>query len=275
METDSFTSSILSNVESQRDSFNWNAYINNYPDLRKLTTPTDAWNHYNRFGKNEGRTDCYTYKSHPYYTHQPFFKEVLKNTTGNILECGCGQSTLFIKECIEGTDRKLVTLESDAEWLKKYTHLKSDLHELYQIDATNDDTDENAKKWVDFIDSKLKNTTFEVVFIDSSPWLSRKHVFEYFKNKSKIILIHDFDYFPNKNLIGTVTYKEYLRRKNSTLIYEKIQIDMEPNFKLYYPPFEFFVGETGPPTLVFSKVLSKEEFDTFISIIDKNIPGYY
>ena len=27
-----------------------------------------------------------TYKTHPYYTHQPFFIEILKNTTGNILE---------------------------------------------------------------------------------------------------------------------------------------------------------------------------------------------
>ena len=269
-------SSMKSNVESQRDSFNWNAYINNYPDLRKLTTHKDAWNHYIQFGKNEGRTDQYNHKSHPYYTHQPFLKEVLKNTTGNILECGCGDgSTIFIKDCIKDTNRKLVTLESDSDWLQKYIHLESDLHNLYPIDATNDDTDENAKKWVDFIDSELKDTIFEVVFIDCSPWLSRKHIFEYFKNKSKIIVIHDFDYFPNKNIIGNVTHKEYLRRKDSNLIYEKIQIDMEPNFKLYYPPFEFFVGETGPPTLVFSKVLSKEDFDTLTAIIDKNTPNYY
>ena len=50
---------------------------------------------------------------------------------------------------------------------------------------------------------------------------------------------------------------------------------MEPTFKLYYPPFEFFVGETGPPTLVFSKILSKSDFDNLIEIIDKNTPGYY
>ena len=253
-----------SNVESLCDSFNLKQYTSNYQDLKNLNQK-DALKHYNRFGKNEGRTDKYTYKSHPYYTHQPFLKEILKNTSGDILECGCGDgSTLFIKECIKGTDRKLVTLESDTDWLNKYTYLHSELHQLYPIDATNDDTDENAKRWVDFIDSKLKNTTFEVVFIDCSPWLSRKHIF-----------IHDFDYFPNKNLIGTTVLKENLRRKDSNLIYEKIQIDMEPNFKLYYPPFEFFVGETGPPTLVFSKVLSKIDFDNLIEIIDKNIPKYY
>jgi hypothetical protein len=43
-----------------------------------------------------------TYKDNAYYTHQPIFIEILKKTTGNILECGCGDgSTLMIKEEIK------------------------------------------------------------------------------------------------------------------------------------------------------------------------------
>jgi len=48
---------------------------------------------------------------------------------------------------------------------------------------------------------------------------------------------------------------------------------MDPYFKLYYPPVEFFVGETGPPTLVFCS--NKDKFDNIINIIDSNIKKYY
>lgn len=33
-----------------------------------------------------------TYKTHPYYTNQPFFNEIIKLTNGHILECGCGDA---------------------------------------------------------------------------------------------------------------------------------------------------------------------------------------
>jgi len=263
----------------QKDDFNWNSYVNNYPDLRnKIKTPESAWKHYITYGKNEGRTDITSYKSHPYYTHQPFLSEILKNTTGNILECGCGHgSTIFIKNLISTNlqiSRKLVTLESDKEWLNKFIYLNDDLHELYNIDATNDDNYENAKIWTNFIDSNLKDYDFEVIFIDCSPWLSRKEIFEYFKNTSAIIVIHDFDYFPNNNLIGKTISKEYFKRNDSSIQYEKIQMgEMDPYFKLYYPPVEFFVGETGPPTLVFCS--NKDKFDNIINIIDSNIKKYY
>ena len=41
------------------NSFNWYNYLFNYPDLQEagITTQRQAWFHYNRFGKSEGRTD--------------------------------------------------------------------------------------------------------------------------------------------------------------------------------------------------------------------------
>ena len=69
-----------------------------------------------------------------FYTHQPYFKEILKNTTGNILECGCGEgSTMMIREHIRGTGRILVSLESNLEWLSKYTHLADANHVLQHV----------------------------------------------------------------------------------------------------------------------------------------------
>lgn len=217
-----------------------------------------------------------TYKTHPYYTHQPFFIEIIKFTNGNILECGCGVgSTKMIKEQIKNTNRKLVSLESNLVWLNKYMHLSDDSHELYHIDADNDDNIETGNKWVEFIKQNNLNN-FEIVFLDSSPWLSRKCCFDYYLNKAKIIIIHDFDYFPNNNIIGSVINKEtkYYNGKYQ----EKINCNLDgivKNYKLFYPPDEYFPGSTGPPTLVCSNIMDDYDFQTLIKTIELNINSYY
>jgi hypothetical protein len=217
-----------------------------------------------------------SYKTHPYYTHQPFFFEVLKNTTGNILECGCGDgSTIMIREQIKNTDRKLISVESNLEWLNKYKHLEDSYHKLYHIDAGNDDNLETGNKWVEFIE-KNKLNEFEVVFLDSSPWLSRKCCFDYFLNKAKIIIIHDFDYFPLNNIIGNLinTEKKY---HNGKYIEKHIcNLDgVVKNYKLFHPPYDFFPCTTGPPTLVCSNIMDDNEFNRLINNIELNIDSYY
>lgn len=217
-----------------------------------------------------------TYKTHQYYTHQPFFIEIIKLTSGNILECGCGDgSTKMIKEQIKNTNRKLVSLESNLGWLNKYKHLADSFHDLYNVEATNDNNIETGNKWVEFIKQNNLND-FEIVFLDSSPWLSRKCCFDYYLNKSKIIIIHDFDYFPNNNIIGSVINKEikYYNGKRQ----EKINCNLDgivKNYKLFYPPDEYFPGLTGPPTLVCSNIMDDLDFKTLIETIELNISSYY
>lgn len=222
-----------------------------------------------------------TYKNHPYYTHQPFFIEVLKNTSGDILECGCGDgSTIMIRDNIEGTNRKLVSLENDLEWMNKYTYLEDNSHSFQYIEADNIDCVETGAKWVEFI---IKNNlnAFEVVFIDCNPWLARKAVFEHFKDKAKIIIIHDFDYFPNNNLIGkTLSTETYIQPITNDTHFEckKIECDLTgiiSNFKLFYPPYKYFAGATGPPTLICSDLMSKVEFDGLVESIESNLHLYY
>jgi len=217
-----------------------------------------------------------TYKTHPYYTHQPFFIEILKNTTGNILECGCGDgSTVMIKEHIKNTNRKLISLESSLEWLNKFTHLADSSHELHHIQAGNDDNIETGNIWVEFI-KQNKFNDLEIVFIDSSPWLSRKCIFDYYLNLSKIIIIHDFDYFPINNIIGRVINKE--TNHYNGVYQEKITCDLDgivKNYKLFYPPYEYFAGSTGPPTLVCSNIMDSDEFNDLIKAIELNINAYY
>jgi hypothetical protein len=214
-----------------------------------------------------------TYLNHAYYTHQPYLKEIIVNTSGNILECGCGDgSTLFIRDCIKNTNRTLVSLESDIKWLSKFVYLQNDNHKLFYVDANNVDCNDTGKRWYDYISENLKDYNFEVVFIDSSPWLSRKYSYEYFKNKAKIIIIHDFDYFPVNNIIGKVTKTNWYNNKR---IDEVDLSDEIKNYKLYYPPLEYFVGATGPPTLICSNILSTDEFNKIINIVDNNVDKYY
>jgi hypothetical protein len=217
-------------------------------------------------------TTMSTYKDHSYYTHQPFFIEVLKHTSGNILECGCGDgSTLMIKKQIKDTSRQLVSLESNLEWLNKYMHLADSNHKLYHVEASSDDTDFVGNQWIEFIKKNNLND-FEVVFLDSCPWLSRKHCFDYFKDKAKIIIIHDFDYFPLYNIIGKVTTDERIDGKRI------ISCDLTgvvKNYKLFHPPLEYFAGETGPPTLICSDSMDTEEFNNLIATIETNKSNYY
>lgn len=216
------------------------------------------------------------YKNHAYYTHQPYLIEILKNTKGNILECGCGDgSTTLIKEQIKDSGRTLISLESNLEWLNKYIHLNDDFHKLYHIDADNNDVMETGLKWSNFIE-KNKLNDFEIVFIDSSPWLSRKCCFDYFLDKARIIIIHDFDYFPTNNIIGNVinTKESFYNNKKQIEIECNLDNDVK-NYKLYYPPKEYFIGETGPPTLICSNIMNKNDFQELINIIDNNLKLYY
>lgn len=56
-----FTNNLISNglVMKTKDNFNWEIYIQKYPDLCKagINTADKAWNHYQRFGINENRND--------------------------------------------------------------------------------------------------------------------------------------------------------------------------------------------------------------------------
>lgn len=216
------------------------------------------------------------YKTHPYYTHQPYLTEVCKFVNGNILECGCGEgSTILLKQLIQNTNRKLVSLESNLDWLNKYTHLADSSHTFYHIDANNDDTMETGNKWVKhIIDNQLND--FDIVFIDSSPWLSRKCCFDYFLNKAKVIVVHDFDYFPLHNIIGNVTYTENKVYNGKRIVKHNCNLEgVVKNYRLFHPPEDFFAGDTGPPTLVCSNTMDDDEFQSLIQSIENSLPSYY
>jgi hypothetical protein len=92
----------------------------------------------------------------PFSTHQPVLEHTVKNTTGAVLEIGCGySSTEFLHNLCEG--RTLVTLETDTEWYKLFEHLKSPNHIIL-----------NASSY-DAFDSLVRYSDWSVVFIDHAP----------------------------------------------------------------------------------------------------------
>jgi hypothetical protein len=211
------------------------------------------------------------YKVNGYATHQPLLSEVIKNTTGNILECGCGEgSTRYIQELIKNSSRKLYSLESDFEYYNKYNH-----ENCHYINAGNYDTIETGNKWVQYIQNCFSDLEFDVVFIDQSPWLSRKCVLDYFINKAKYIIIHDADYFPVNNIFGKVNSKEKINEK---IIYNCSFDDVSRNYFYYTPPLQYFFGNTGPPTLLLrgrNNLIEDSEWEKYTSTLAKKIESYY
>ena len=212
------------------------------------------------------------YINNPYATHQPTLLEILKITSGNIIELGCGDgSTKLIRDYIDNQNinRKLYSLESNKSWLDKYENLGNENHKLYYVDASNVDNDSTGEKWVNFIEnSDIKDVEFEVCFIDQSPWTARTHTLNYFKNKCKFIIVHDVDYFPANKKWGTIIDSE---RQGNKVKYNMNFSDIILNHRVFYPPFSKFAGPTGPPTLLCSNLLNKEEFNN----ININIDKYY
>lgn len=211
-----------------------------------------------------------SYKTNPYATHQPFLIELLKNTTGNVLELGMGDgSTHVIKQFMNAT-QKLYSIESDKDWFNRFT--ANNNHHMYYVDASNEDNDTTGQKWIDFIESNIKDVEFDIVFIDCSPWTARTWALKYFINKAKYVIVHDVDYYPLNNIFGKIT-NVYTNANNTK--YELDFSDVAINYHVFYPPYEYFVSSGGIPTLICSNVVNTTDFNIMMQKIKNNVNLYY
>ncbi len=68
-------------------------------------------------------------------THQPVLVACMGLTQGAVLELGCGNgSTLLLHSMCGVSGRKLVSLESNKEWMNKFITLRRDWHSIRLID---------------------------------------------------------------------------------------------------------------------------------------------
>lgn len=200
-----------------------------------------------------------SFSGNPYGTHQPMLYAVANNTTGAVIEFGCGfGSTDLLHEVCKQTGRVLVTLEDDLDWLNQfrekykndgYKEDNSGWHKMYFVPGKKENPDlESPAHWVKFFESLeiLRTMSFDVCFIDQSPWLARYETIKLMKDRARYVVLHDCDYFPAHGIFGSVI-KHIDRMKSIPGIFDFS--DVFQHSKVYFPPLPW-AGDTGPPTLV-------------------------
>ena len=182
------------------------------------------------------------YRKNDWSTHQPVLYEYVKNTKGNILELGCGYgSTPLIRTLIDGTNRKLVSVDSNIEWLNK---MKESIPESENHQYLLHSNFKNDYDWSSFLnENPIFKEQYDLVFIDQAPWAGREKSLYFFKDKVDYIIIHDADYFATNKKFGKIIPNKPFEEKFDFT-------DVLPNSQLLFPPKPWPYPPTGPPTLV-------------------------
>ncbi|MFA5036109.1 MAG: hypothetical protein WC479_02940 [Candidatus Izemoplasmatales bacterium] len=140
-----------------------------------------------------------------YSSHLPVLMEVMKRTTGDVLELGPGVfSTPVLHWLCEKHKRNLLTIESNRNWhhfCRKY--YRTDYHKHLWVE-----------NW-DQADSAIKKE-WDVVLVDHSP--SERRITEISKlaNLAKYIVIHDADAMKDREYHYPEIYPLFKYRFNFT-----------------------------------------------------------
>ncbi|MHA1309193.1 MAG: hypothetical protein ACTSQN_18140, partial [Candidatus Heimdallarchaeota archaeon] len=132
-------------------------------------------------------------------THQAVLFSILKKVNKSVLELGAGEfSTVQIHDALKDRNVKVLTIESDKEWLNKYEHLKTDLHTLQYIQDIEKFYAKDNEQWeLVFIDNNYTK--------DSDLWWGRKSAISKYKDVADYIVLHDCDAILDKdNTFGEV-----------------------------------------------------------------------
>lgn len=128
------------------------------------------------------------YESHRFVLEHVL--KILKNKS--VLELGSGDySTKLIHDVLGCENSKIITLDTDLSWLEKYTHLKTDCHDLiyWDIDKLNDFYNNDKNEW-------------GLVFVDTETWDSRVSAIMKYRETADYLILHDCDYYANSGTIG-------------------------------------------------------------------------
>lgn len=135
-------------------------------------------------------------------SHVPILATILNHTTGNILELGSGYYSTPIIHQYASKDRKILTIDSDCNWINKFkTLFNSSYHEFYCNNTFKHNLTINELLYhtsphlIDsaYEDKYYSNSNFDVVFVDHSPGYRRHKDIIQMRKNSKIIIVHDTD----------------------------------------------------------------------------------
>lgn len=128
-------------------------------------------------------------------THQQALVHAVMRTNGSVLEMGCGNySTPILHEICTLQKRRLISVDNNKEWSDIFISFANEYHEIRFIES-----------W-DALDGE-----YDVVFIDHAPAERRKVDIERFKDKCKIMVIHDYlqdHIYHHHDIINTFKYKK-------------------------------------------------------------------
>jgi len=133
----------------------------------------------------------------PEATHQPVLFEAIYHTSGPILELGAGESSTRQLHAL--TDRYIMTIDDNQEWITRYDDLISYRHKLLYLPQK-----DSAKYY------KLMRHDWGVILIDSTNWDMRLAAIEIFKDGSDLIVLHDANYARAINIDFDVYFKYWV-----------------------------------------------------------------
>jgi len=129
----------------------------------------------------------------PWGTHLPVLASVVARTKGPVVELGAGNySTPLLHLLCKG--RRLLTAESNAEWMAKFEKLASPDHEFLRV-----------KSWDDC--PGVFDVPWSVAFVDHAPGSRRDKDLTRLATKATHIVLHDAQRHDYAEAIATFKHK--------------------------------------------------------------------
>ena len=117
--------------------------------------------------------------------HRPLLFLALEETEkGNVIEMGCGDgSTQVLHDYCKAAKRKLISMDSNKEYIDKYEELKNAKHKFLLVE-----------NWEEAVDENIKGAT--VVLIDHAPGEDRGFRLKQLEGFKGIVVCHDSEPSP-------------------------------------------------------------------------------
>ena len=173
-----------------------------------------------------------------YGTHFPVLATIAANTSGPILEMGCGDySTPMLHALCAPTKRMLVSTDADKRWLELFVDMQRDWHTFTYVPAYEPHSERNnlgfsvgQHVW----DTIGSDTHWSMVFIDHTPGLRRVDDIARLRSHTDIFVIHDAQdkWFGYDEAVKTFKYIYEYRRYHVTTLVVSDTIDVAKFFEL-------------------------------------------
>ena len=118
----------------------------------------------------------------PYSTHQPSLMLAVANTVGPILELGAGHYSTPLLHALSSGRRRLITADSDSDWLHKFDHLVTPWHTFVIVETDH---------WQSACWRIAEYGTFSVCFVDHAPPEARGPAIVLLSDAVQVFVCHD------------------------------------------------------------------------------------